>query len=81
MKIKEEIKYYSNAGSTDVNIWLGNEILNELNTKKKDCEFFIDNDVKDTPISVLEKTIGYRFKIVLNQSSNMLKISVYWKGE
>lgn len=55
--------------------------MNELGTKKKDCEFFIDNDVKDTLVSVLEKTIGYRFKIVLNQSSNMLKISVYWKGE
>lgn len=81
MKIKEEIKYHSNAGSTEINIWLGNEILNELGTKRKDCEFFIDNDVKDTLISVLEKTIGYRFKIVLNQSSNMLKISVYWKGE
>ena len=81
MKIKEEIKYYSNAGSTEINIWLGNEILNELGTKKKDCEFFIDNDVKDTLVSVLEKTIGYRFKIVLGQSSNILKISVYWKGE
>ena len=81
MKIKEEIKYHSNAGSTEINIWLGNGILNELNTKKKDCEFFIDNDVKDTLVSVLEKTIGYRYKIVLNQSSNMLKISVYWIGE
>ena len=81
MKIKEEIKVFSNDGSTEINMWLGNEILNDLRTSKRDCEFFIDNDVKDTLVSVLEKTIGYRFKIVLNQSLNMLKISVYWKGE
>lgn len=81
LKIKEKIKEASNTGSTEINMWLGNEILNELGTKKKDCEFFIDSDVKDTLASVLEKTIGYRFKIVFGQSSNMLKISVYWKGE
>ena len=81
MKIKKEIKNYSDAGSTEINMWLRNAILNEINTNKKDSAFFIDNDVKNTLISVLEKTIGYRFKIVLSQSSNMLKISVYWKGE
>lgn len=81
LKVKEEIKVFSNSGNTEINMWLGNEILNDLRTSKRDCEFFIDNDVKETLFSVLEKTIGYRFKIVFNQSSNMLKISVYWKGE
>lgn len=81
LKIKEEIKEASNTGSTEINMWLGNAVLNEIEINKKDCAFFIDNDVKETLISVLEKTIGYRFKIVLGQSSNMLKISVYWKGE
>ena len=81
MKVKQEIKDFSDAGSTEINMWLGNAVLNEVKKKKKDSAFFIDNDVKETLVSVIEKTIGYRFKIVLGQSSNMLRISVYWKGE
>lgn len=80
-KVKREIEYFSNAGSTEINLWVGNAILRELGTNKKDCEFFIDDDVKETLFSVLEKKIGRKFNIVLGQSSNMLRISIYWEGK
>ena len=41
LKVKEEIKVFSNAGSTEINMWLGNEILNDLRTSKRDCEFLL----------------------------------------
>lgn len=77
--IKGEIQEESDCGRSAIVIIIDSTFLYDCGLSELSARDFSHSDKIKTLISVLEKTIGYKFDIKYDFYNGSLRLSIYWR--